>query len=52
MRELVGNCHPVGCDRMQQEKTKVARFAKVTGRSDRKTFSLATTCHFNLPECF
>ena len=49
---LLGKCHPLGCDRMQQEKTKVARFAKVTGRSDCKTFSLASTCHFNLPVCF
>ena len=49
---LLGKCHPLGYDRMRQEKTKVARFAKVTGRSDRKTFSLATTYHFNLPACF
>ena len=33
---LVEKCHPLGCDRMQQVKTKAARFAKVTGRSDRK----------------
>ena len=49
---LLGKCHPLGHDRMQQEKTKVARFAKVTDRSDRKTFSLAATCHFNLSACF
>ena len=49
---LLGKCHPLGCDRMQHEKTKVARFAKVTGRSDSKTFSLATTCHSDLPRVF
>ena len=49
---LLEKCHPLDFDRMQQEKTKVAHFAKVTRRSDRKTFFLATTCHFNLPACF
>ena len=49
---LLEKCHPLGYDRMQQVKTKVARVDKVTGRSERKTFSVATTCHFNLPACF
>ena len=49
MRESVGEVPSLG---LQQEKTKVAHFAMVTGRSDRKTFSLDTTCHFNLPACF
>ena len=43
MREPVGEVPPLGYDRMQQVLTKVARFAKVTGRRDRKTFSLAST---------
>ena len=43
---LMGKCHPLGNDRMQQEKTKVAHLAKVTGRSDCETFSLASTCYF------
>ena len=49
---LLVKCHPLGCDRTQQEKTKVAHFAKVTGRSGRETFSLLATCHFNLPRVF
>ena len=50
MRELVGEVrHPLGYDRMPQEKTKVARLARVTEGSDCNTFSLASTCHFNLP---
>ena len=58
MMEL-GACEPVrrvpGYDRVQQEQTKVARFAKVTGGRDCKTFSLALTCMSfcaNLPACF
>ena len=35
----------MGYDRMQQVQTKVARLAKVTGKRDSKTFSLASTCH-------
>ena len=35
---LLVKCQPLVYDRMQQEKTKVAQFAKVTSRSDRKTF--------------
>ena len=49
---LLGKCHPLGCDRMQQAKTKVAHFAKGTGRSDRKTFSLAATVTLNFPRVF
>ena len=30
----------------------MARFAKVIGRSDGKTSSLAATCNFNVPACF
>ena len=46
MREPVGRVPPLGYDRVQQAQTKVARFAKVTGRHDCETFSLASTCHF------
>ena len=49
---LLMKCHPLGHDRMQHVLTKVARLAKVTGRRDCKTFSLASTCHFNLAACF
>ena len=35
---LLGKYHPLGYDCMPQENTQVAHFAKVTGRSDRKTF--------------
>ena len=48
---LLEKWHPLGYHRMQQEKTKVTRFANVTGRSDWKTFSLASTCHFNHLAC-
>ena len=43
---LLEKCHPLGYDRMQQVQTKVANLAKVTGRSDCETFSLASTCYF------
>ena len=46
MRELVGRVPSLGYDRVQQAQTKVARLAKVTGRRDCKSFSLASTCHF------
>ena len=36
---VLGECHPLGCDHMQQVQTKVERFAKVTSKSDRKTFT-------------
>ena len=42
MREPVGGVPPLGYDRVQQEKTNVARLAKVTGGPDCKTFSLAS----------
>ena len=45
MRELVGGVPPLGHDRVQQAKTKVAHLAKVTGRRDCKTFSLALRYH-------
>ena len=48
---LLEKWHPLGYHRMQQEKTKVTRFAKVTGRCDCKTFSLASMCHSNLLAC-
>ena len=43
---LLEKCHSLGYDRMQQELTKVVHLVKVTGRSDCKTFSLASTCYF------
>ena len=45
MREPVGGVLPLGYDRVQQTQAKVARLAKVTGRRDRETFSLALTSH-------
>ena len=42
MREPVGRVPPLGYDRVQQVQTKVAHLAKVTGRSDCKTFSLTS----------
>ena len=45
MLELVGEVPPLGYDRMQQAWTKVAHLAKVTGRRDCKTFSLASMYH-------
>ena len=58
---LLEKCHPSGYDRMQQEKTKVARLAKVTDRSDCETFSFTlifprvceyTVCLFLVPFVF
>ena len=43
---LLGRVPPLGYDRVQVAWTKVARLAKVTGRRDCQTFSLALTCHF------
>ena len=45
MRELVGRVPPLGYDRVQQAETKVAQLAKVTGRRDCETFSLALVYH-------
>ena len=45
MRELVGGVPPLSYDRAQQAWTKVAHLAKVTGRRDSKTFSLALLYH-------
>ena len=41
MREPVGRVPHLGYDRVQQAQTKVARFAKVTGRHDCETFFLS-----------
>ena len=46
MRELVGRVPLLGYDRVQQARTKMAHLAKVTGRRDCKTFSLASACYF------
>ena len=45
-REPVGGVPLLGHNRVQQTLAKVARLAKVSGRRDRETFSLALTCHF------
>ena len=51
MREPAGEVPPLG--RMQQVQTKVAHLAKVTGRSDRKTFlDFNVLFCVNLPACF
>ena len=42
MRGPVGGVPPLFYDREQEVQTKVARHAKVTGRRDCKTFSLAS----------
>ena len=45
MREPVGRVPPLGYDRVQQAQTKVAQIAKVTGRRDCETLSLALMYH-------
>ena len=52
MRELVGKCHPLGYDPHAAGIDQGARFDKVTGRSDRKTFPWLQFLKKNLPRVF
>ena len=52
MREPDGEVPSLGLRPNAAGKDQGGTFRQGTGRSDRKTFSLATTCHVNLPASF